>query len=172
MKLPPGIRERKRYVIFKVISENSRRFSKEEILRGCLYAVHSFLGDNKMGDANIYLIDWNENFGLGILKTSHETKDEIVVALSLLSAINETKISVILLNTTGTIKKAKEIIMSLKSVENPLSFNSENLIDSKMCNDSKTFGKKDLWNKIDGHEKRNVLPGQIKNELEKLEYKI
>ncbi len=145
MKLPPGIRERKRYIIFKVVSENDRRFSKEEILRGCLYAVHSFLGDNRMGDANIYLIDWNENFGIGILKTTHKTKDEIVVALSLLSAINETKISIIPLNTTGTIKKAKEIIMSLKSV------------------------KKTLWNKIDKHEKRNVTPEQIKNELKKLE---
>jgi len=145
MKLPPGIRERKRYIIFKVVSENDRRFSKEEILRGCLYAVHSFLGDNRMGDANIYLIDWNENFGIGILKTTHKTKDDVIVALSLLSAINETKISVIPLNITGTIKKAKEIIMSLKSV------------------------KKTLWNKIDKHEKRNVTPEQLKNDLEKLE---
>lgn len=117
MKLPPGIRERKRYVIFKVISEEDKRFSKEEILRSCLYAIRSFLGDKGMSDANVYLINWNENLGLGILKTTHKTKDDIVAALSLLSTINETKVSVIPLNTTGTIKKAREIIMYLKSVE-------------------------------------------------------
>jgi len=111
MKLPPGIRERKRYIIFKVISEDNdtKKFSKEEILRGCLYAIHSFLGDKGMSDANIYLIDWNENSGTGILKTTHKTKDDVIVALSLLSAINETKISILPLNTAGTVKKAKEI---------------------------------------------------------------
>lgn len=129
MKLPPGIRERKRYIVFKVVSEKERKFSKEEILRGCLYTIHSFLGDKGMSDANVYLINWNENFGLGILKTTHKTKDDVVVALSLLSAISETKISVIPLNTTGSIKKAKEIIMSLKSVE------------------------KEIWNKTDDKNK-------------------
>jgi len=111
MKLPPGIRERKRYIIFKVISELNcnKKFSKEEILRGCLYTVHSFLGDREMSDANIYLTDWNQDFGIGILKTSHKTKDSVIVALSLLSSINRKEISVIPLNTTGTIKKAKEI---------------------------------------------------------------
>jgi len=78
-----------------------------------------------MSDANVYLTDWNENLGLGILKTTHKTKDDIVVALSLLSTINETKISVIPLNTTGTIKKAKEMSMSLRSVENAVQNKTE-----------------------------------------------
>lgn len=112
MKLSPGIRERERYVIFKVISD--KKFLKEEILSGILYAIHSFLGEKGMSDTNIYLIDWNENFNIGILKTSHKTKDDVIVALSLLSAINEIKISVIPLNTTGTIKKAKEIVTFLR----------------------------------------------------------
>lgn len=139
MRLPPGIRERERYIIFKVISEGNKEFSKEEILKGCLYAIRSFLGDKGMSDANVYLIDWNENLGVGILKTTHKTKDDVIVALSLLSTINETKISVIPLNTTGTIKKAKEIIASLKSVEKAAQNEAEG--KNKKEDKNKTEGK-------------------------------
>lgn len=116
MRLPIGIREKERYIIFKVLSEN-KKFSKEEILKGCLYAVHSFLGDKGMSDANIYLIEWDEDLDVGILKTTHKTKDDVIVALSLLSTLNETKISIIPLKTTGTIKKAKEIKKMLHEIK-------------------------------------------------------
>jgi len=113
MQLPAGIREKERYIIFKVVSEKEK-ILKEEILMAIIYAVHSFLGDKIMSDANIYLIDWNENIGAGILKTNHKTKDNVIVALSLLSSINEIKTSIIPLNTTGTIKKAKKIMKNFK----------------------------------------------------------
>jgi len=106
------MRERERYIVFYVIAENNKKFSQKEILNAIFNTAISLLGEIKISDASLYLIEWNENTNFGILKTTNKFKDEIIFALSLISKINDCNVSFNTMRTCGTIKKAKEIIKS------------------------------------------------------------
>lgn len=117
MKLPPTMREKERYIVFYVIAENNTKFSQREILNSIMRSVISLLGEINVSNAFLYLIEWDEKGNLGILRTTNKYVNNVVFALSLISEINNCKVSFNTLKTSGTIKKAKFEMKKLNSIK-------------------------------------------------------
>ena len=62
-------------------------------------------GANKIG---LWLVERNVNENYGIIRCSHETKEIIITALTLIQEINGTRVIISPVKTSGTIKSLKE----------------------------------------------------------------
>jgi RNase P/RNase MRP subunit POP5 len=62
-------------------------------------------GANKIG---LWLVELNVNENYGILRCSHETKEIIITALTLIQEINGNRVILSPVKTSGTIKSLKE----------------------------------------------------------------
>ncbi|MFN3527482.1 MAG: Rpp14/Pop5 family protein [Candidatus Altarchaeaceae archaeon] len=110
MKCPPSMREKERYIVFHVISENNRKFSYKEILNAIMHSIILTIGIINSAKAFLYLIEWNEEKNFGIFRTTNKFNSYVIFAISLISQINGIKVSFNTLKTCGTIKKAREFI--------------------------------------------------------------
>lgn len=124
MKLLPSLKQKKRYVVFEIISE--KKFSFEEIKQEVDKALLAFLGELGVAKASPMLIKeksqnnkradresvsnnsvsnnkFNNTF---IIKVNHKYTDELKSALILIKRIKNTPIIIRSVITSGTIKKA------------------------------------------------------------------
>ena len=62
-------------------------------------------GANKIG---LWLVEFNPKENYGIVRCSHETKEIIITALTLIQEINGTRVIISPVKTSGTIKSLKE----------------------------------------------------------------
>lgn len=62
-------------------------------------------GANKIG---LWLVELNLNENSGIIRCSHETKEIIITALTLIQEINGKRVILSPIKTSGTIKSLKE----------------------------------------------------------------
>lgn len=123
MKLLPSLKQKKRYVVFEIISE--KNFSFEEIKQEVDKALLAFLGElgvakaspmlikeksqnNKSADMNdVSNNKFNNKFNnTFIIKVNHKYTDELKSALILIKRIKNTPIIIRSVITSGTIKKA------------------------------------------------------------------
>ena len=102
---------RRRYLIFRVISNKE---VKEEALRSTILTkFREIIGDLGLSQANIKLILYDPKGGYGILRFNHTERDVVLLCLALIRSVNGVKVSIIPWRTTGTIKRAQEILKSL-----------------------------------------------------------
>ena len=110
MKLLPSLRQKKRYIVFEVISD--KKFSKSDVEKNVQRALTDFLG--QLGTAKAAPMFIGEKFNQAaqrfILKINHKHIDEVKAALTLIKKIKNTPVIIKSLLVTGTIKKANEII--------------------------------------------------------------
>ncbi|TXT61890.1 MAG: Ribonuclease P protein component 2 [Promethearchaeota archaeon] len=66
---------------------------------------------NKIG---LWLIDFDLEKNYGIIRCTHQTKEVMISALSLIRSIDECRIIFSPIKTSGTIKKLKEWIIEKK----------------------------------------------------------
>ena len=105
--LKPHLRERERYIICEVLSEQKIPFAK---LQKKIREAHLlFLGQLGCAKAGIVVLKetWENN--RFILKTNNQHKDEVIVALGLIKELEGEKCRIKTIRTCGTLKKAKEI---------------------------------------------------------------
>lgn len=97
----PSQRERKRYMKFKVVSDNpiSKEITKDAVMSG----IREFLGTYGMAKAGITMVTEN------ILRVAHTETDKVKTALSLISKINGTRAIVHTVYVSGSLEKAKSI---------------------------------------------------------------
>ncbi len=103
---------RKRYIVFSIVSED--RFSKKEIedsLKKKISKVYGIIGAAK---ADPKIVFYDPSIKKGIVRTSHKEKDLVLAVLSLIREINGKKVLIIPLKTTGTIKRARKYMYSIK----------------------------------------------------------
>ena len=102
--LLPSLRERKRYILFKIISEEPINYQFfKELLNS---TVLKFYGELTFGKFGFKILDerWNEKEQIGIIKCNHLYVPNIIVALGLLQRLGEHRINVKILKVSGTIK--------------------------------------------------------------------
>ncbi|MEK6951051.1 MAG: Rpp14/Pop5 family protein [Nanoarchaeota archaeon] len=106
MKLLPSLRERKRYVVVEVITE--QKFSFPELREALEQAFQSFWGILGMTKAAPQIIKekWNHSTQRLIIKVSHLAVDELKAALLLSKRIKNTPIILRSISTSGTLKQA------------------------------------------------------------------
>lgn len=102
MKLLPSLKQKKRYVVFEIVSGDN--FSAAEIKPEVDTALLSFLGQLGLAKAvPLFIKAKNNKF---IVKVSHQFVDELRAALILIKKIKNKPVIVRSVITSGTIRKA------------------------------------------------------------------
>ena len=73
----PSLREKKRYLVFEVIS--GQKFEFNQVKNAVMSAVLGFLGQLGAAKAGIILLEdrWNQEMQKGILKVNHKNTDAL-----------------------------------------------------------------------------------------------
>lgn len=104
MKILPSLKQKKRYLVFEIISEN--KFSASDVEEAVLGSLHDFIGILGMANAAPLFIKDKFTNNRFILKVSNKYTDEAKVAVSLIKSIKNQSLIITSLLTTGMIKKA------------------------------------------------------------------
>lgn len=102
---------RKRYLIFRVIAE--KEVDEESLRKALLTRFREVIGDLGLSQVNVKLILYEPKSGYGVLRYDHLHRDLVLLCLALIRNINGIRVSLIPYRTTGTIKRAQEILKSL-----------------------------------------------------------
>lgn len=104
----PSLREKKRYLVFEVLSEqkieNSSKVA-EAINSGC----KEYLGEMGMAKAGLMVLNdnYNQKTQRGIIKVSNKMVDSLRAALCFVKDIDNQKVIVRSVGISGILKKAK-----------------------------------------------------------------
>ena len=106
IKKMPTLKERGRYIVFKIHSKESLDFT--DVKNSLWNSILSFLGEEQTARAGVRIIRnlWKTKSGTGFLKCNHTYVDKIKVSLGLISQIGDSKVIVQTLRVSGTIKSA------------------------------------------------------------------
>jgi ribonuclease P/MRP protein subunit POP5 len=103
--LPPTLRAKKRYVAFKVHSEE--QVSKKDITNAILRETVSFYGELSASDFGLWIMDFDEETGACFLVCNHRYQGEMIACLTLIDIVEQKKASFQVLGASGTIKALK-----------------------------------------------------------------
>lgn len=106
--------ERRRYVLFKIIKGESHRFDDKEFLKVLWTTIWHYFGMNTANKIGLWLLELNLKNNYGIVRCSHQTKEIMISALSMIKEINDERIIFSPIKTSGTIKKIKNLIVKLQ----------------------------------------------------------
>jgi len=121
-RIPASLRERKRYLVFEIIASQNEEekgesccgncegyvVNERDLLRAIWEALYSLFGDVGVAACNIWLIDFDEKKGVGILRCSHRKVEEVRAALACIK-IGGRPLCIRVVRTTGTVKAARSI---------------------------------------------------------------
>ncbi|MBY9005758.1 MAG: hypothetical protein KGD63_03285 [Candidatus Lokiarchaeota archaeon] len=101
--------ERKRYILFNIINETPHRYNKIELINVIWNSIWRYYGLSVVNKMGLWIIDLNLEKNYGIIKFSHNSKELIISALSLVREIKGKRVIITPIKTSGTIKKIKKI---------------------------------------------------------------
>jgi ribonuclease P/MRP protein subunit POP5 len=104
MRTLPVLREKKRYLAFEVISEKTIR--RWELSNEIFNSTCSLFGDTGCSEINPGLLYYEGNHG--IIRCLREKTEETRAALACITGIRGTRVSILVLGISGTIKGAME----------------------------------------------------------------
>ena len=96
--------ERQRYILFKVISEHNTPLNKQVILNSIWASLWKYFGLKEASRVGLWLVDIDFLEGFGIIRCSHQTKEIVISALTLITEISGNKIVLSPIKTSGTIR--------------------------------------------------------------------
>jgi len=107
-KRPPSMREKKRYVTFRILSRKPIVYS--EMKGSILNSVLGWMGEGGLSVANMRIIRnlWDEKAQQGWISCSHRSVDNVKISLALIHQIGDEKVIFQVLRVSGTIKSGKE----------------------------------------------------------------
>jgi len=105
--LSPSLREPKRYIAYKLISE--KPIPVADIYNAIWSSLLNFLGEVGVARANVSLGKdmWNEEKKIGILKCAHTDVENVRTALALINRIGDIPVVFHVLGISGTISGAR-----------------------------------------------------------------
>ncbi len=101
-------KERQRYILFKIIKESEWTFTQQELLNSIWRSIWTFFGMKEANKIGLWLIELDLEKQFGILRCSHETKEIIITALTLIQFIKEKRVILSPIKTSGTVKSIKK----------------------------------------------------------------
>lgn len=104
--LPPSLRERRRYLLFEVLSE--RALEKWELLREIWDSLYTLYGDLGASESKVWLIEYHTldgaTGGRGILRCAHQHVEDVRASLACIHAVNNVRVGIRVIRTSGTLK--------------------------------------------------------------------
>jgi ribonuclease P/MRP protein subunit POP5 len=105
--LPSSKRERNRYIVFEVISEDGS-FDMKAVSTALWDSFLNLVGELGAARSGFRMVDWDKNSGKGIIKTVHTSADEAKIALSLVTEMDGKKVVINVPTVSGILKKARQ----------------------------------------------------------------
>ena len=105
---PPTLREKRRYVIFEL--KSNEKFNKKQIEKAINRVMLKTLGLFGAVDSSYWLVEFDEKKQVGILRTTNKFLELVFASFGFLTEVDGKEVAVNLIKTTGTIKKAKKEI--------------------------------------------------------------
>ena len=105
--LLPTLKERKRYILVKVIS--STEIQKSDLVETVAKAGLQFLGELGLAKSGMQFLPetYDTKTKTGIIRVNHKYTDEVRAALTLVKEIGKKKVTIKSEKTSGTISKLK-----------------------------------------------------------------
>lgn len=108
-RLPPTLREKTRYLNFKIYSEDDIELGEfvDEVWNACL----SYIGSKGCSEANFWVIGnlFDKKRQEGIIRFNKGSEEDIRAALSLINTFNNKKGFVAIQKTSGTVKDLERV---------------------------------------------------------------
>jgi len=107
LKKLPSLKSKKRYITFKVHSDEKMLF--ENVKDAVMNSILNWIGERGAAEAHVWVIRnlWNGREQTGCIQCNHNTVDEIKTALALIHQIGDQKVVFQTLKVSGTIKSLK-----------------------------------------------------------------
>jgi|YelNatPaOPRAMG01_1025707.scaffolds.fasta_scaffold08709_6 ribonuclease P/MRP protein subunit POP5 len=105
--LLPSLREKERYVKFKVISEEPIQYSDLE--SAIWNSFLDFYGELGVSELSLWIIKnlWDEKEQVGVIKCNNKSVEKVLAGLGLISRLGDSRIIFKILKVSGTIKGLK-----------------------------------------------------------------
>ncbi len=104
-RLPPTLREKKRYIAFKV--ESDEPITKDEVSRAIWLNALSLLGEVQVSAIGLRVLDYDEATQEGFLVCRNQDTWKVKGVLVLVGEINDKRVHVCARGVSGTIKALK-----------------------------------------------------------------
>ncbi|MFH8080389.1 MAG: Rpp14/Pop5 family protein [Candidatus Aenigmatarchaeota archaeon] len=106
--LPPTLREKHRYVLFKVISEEPIEYSDLE--SAIWNTMLDFLGEHGVAKTSVWLLKdrWNKDEQTCIIRCNHLSVASTIASLGLITRLGDVRVCMKILKVSGTIKGCKK----------------------------------------------------------------
>jgi RNase P/RNase MRP subunit POP5 len=104
------IRERQRYIMFKIIKDKQTTFTEGEFIRKLWDSVWRYFGMAASIKVGLWLLELNFESSYGIIRFSSNSKEIIISALGLIRHINNKRVILSPIKTSGTIKSIRKRI--------------------------------------------------------------
>lgn len=109
--LPPSLREKNRYVVYQVSSEES--LGCQDVQRAIQDASVRFMGELGMAASGFLMMpEWKHQ--QGVIKVNHHYVDEVKASFLFIQEIKGKHVSVESVGVSGVLKKAKMKFMNQK----------------------------------------------------------
>jgi len=86
---------------------------QREILNSLWASIWKYFGLKEASKIGLWLLDINFTDGFGIIRCSHQTKEIVISALTLITEISGKKIILSPIKTSGTIRSIKKLKESM-----------------------------------------------------------
>ncbi len=105
--LMPTLREKERYIKFKIFSEESVEY--EDLESAIWNTFLDFYGESGVSKFSLWLIKnlWNPEEQTSIIKCNNNSVQEVVAGLGLISRLGDDRIIIKILGVSGTLRKLK-----------------------------------------------------------------
>jgi len=100
-----------------MIKEDENKIDQKAILKAFWHSIWRYFGLKEANKIGLWLVEFDLENHYGIIRCSHQTKEFIISALTLITEIDGDKIIFSPIKTSGTIKtlnKIKEAIIKAK----------------------------------------------------------
>jgi len=94
---------KRRYVRFK-LHQDGPSVEEKQLSKAVWKSLLSLFGELETADSKLYLIDYNETTGEGVLQCTLPSLQQVIAAAAVIGTINSTAVSFEPKRTSGTIK--------------------------------------------------------------------
>jgi len=115
MKTLPVLREKKRYIAFKIISEIT--INRRELTDELFDSMRSLFGDSGSSTINPALMSFDGRYG--ILRCRKERTTDTRAALACINNVRGSRVSILVLGISGSVKGAMEKFIQQCFVKEP-----------------------------------------------------
>ncbi|MHA2393415.1 MAG: Rpp14/Pop5 family protein [Promethearchaeota archaeon] len=95
-------------MVFEIIKEQDLALSQNLILKSIWQSIWRYFGMKEANKIGLWLVELNLQESYGIIRFSHETKETIITALTMIQEINGKRIILSPVKTSGTLKTLKK----------------------------------------------------------------